>query len=129
MKGYTLVWDGCIEGNGYSNDKGLAIEPEDQYNRNIDLSSNTQEMEINQHKRQIAFERLQITDDHLMHIIGVAKNDKGKKFYIVKDSGGEYGPYNGYLYMSEAFFKMKTTAITLNNKALPESIKLMMSKK
>lgn len=38
MKGYTLVWDGCIEGNGYSNDKGLAMEPVDQYNKSIDLN-------------------------------------------------------------------------------------------
>jgi bleomycin hydrolase len=128
-KGYTLVWDGCIDGNGYANEKGLIMEPKDRYNKNIDLKSNTPEDEINQQKRQIAFERLQVTDDHLMHIIGMAENDKGKKFYIVKDSGGEYGPYNGYLYMSESFFKMKTIAITLNKNALPESIKLMMSKK
>ncbi len=127
MKGYTLVWDGCMEGNGYSNDRGLAMLPEDQYNRNLDLNSLIQEMDVNQQKRQIAFERLQTTDDHLMHITGIAENVKGEKFYIVKDSGSEYGPYNGYLYMSEAFFKMKTISVTLNRNALPESIKLMMS--
>lgn len=129
MKGYTLVWDGCMEGNGYSNDKGLAMEPVDQYNKNIDLNPRTSEAEINQQKRQIAFERLQTTDDHLMHIVGIAENNKGKKFYIVKDSAGEYGPYKGYLYMSDAFIKMKTIAITVNKNALPESIKLLMSNK
>ncbi len=129
MKGYTLVWDGCIAGNGYSNDKGLAMEPEDKYNRNLDLSSTIQEIEINQQKRQIAFERLQTTDDHLMHIIGIAENPKGKKFYIVKDSGSEYEPYGGFLYMSEAFIKMKTVSITLNKKAIPVSVKLIMTSK
>lgn len=127
MKGYTLVWDGCIAGKGHSYDKGLAMEPEDPYNKDFDLKSTIKEIEINQQKRQIAFERLKTTDDHLMHIIGIAENAKGKKFYIVKDSGGENGPYKGFLYMSEAFFKMKTIAITLNKNALPESVKLMMS--
>jgi bleomycin hydrolase len=122
FKGYTVVWDGCIEGNGYSYDKGLVMEPEDRSIKEQNLVTTVVESDISQQKRQIAFERLQVTDDHLMHIIGIAKNPQGKKFYIVKDSGGEYGPYNGFLYMSESFFKMKTIAITLNKNALPRSI-------
>lgn len=129
MKGYTLVWDGCILGNGYSYERGLAMEPVEKYNKNLDLRSTTQEIEINQLNRQNAFERLQTTDDHLMHITGIAKNMQGKKFYVVKDSGGEYGPYGGYLYMSEAFFKMKTIAITVNKESLPGSVKLMLDTK
>ena len=129
IKGYTLVWDGCIEGRGFSYNDGLAMEPVYSNYKDLVLEPDINEHDIDQQKRQIAFERLQTTDDHLMHIIGIAESVKGKKFYIVKDSGGEYGPYNGYLYMSEAFFKMKTLAITLNKNAIPESIKIMMSEK
>lgn len=127
LKGYTIVWDGCISGKGYSYDKGLVVEPEDRSIKEQDLISSIVESDISQQNRQIAFERLQVTDDHLMHIVGIAKNPMGKKFYIVKDSGGEYGPYKGFLYMSESFFKLKTIAITLNKKALPTSIKNSLS--
>jgi bleomycin hydrolase len=63
-----------------------------------------------------------------MHIIGLARNNKGKKFYIVKDSGGDYGPYGGLIYMSEAYLKMKTIAITLNKNSLPQNILERMNK-
>ena len=129
MKGYTLVWDGCIEGRGFSYDDGLAMEPVYNNYKELDLKPHITEHYIDQQKRQIAFERLQTTDDHLMHIVGIAENKQGKKFYIVKDSGGEYGPYKGFLYMSEAFLKMKTISITLNKNSLPEAIRRKINEK
>ncbi|WP_430816566.1 C1 family peptidase [Carboxylicivirga sp. RSCT41] len=129
MKGYTLVWDGCISGNGYSNDRGLAMLPANRYLKEQNLNSEIKENETNQQKRQIAFESLQTTDDHLMHIVGIAQNVNGNKFYIIKDSGGEYGPYKGYLYMSEEYFKMNTISITLNKTSLPEFITDKINKK
>jgi len=128
MKGFTIVWDGCMSGNGYSNDKGIAILPANRHLKQQNLNSTTKESETNQQKRQVAFEGLRTSDDHLMHIIGIAHNSNGKKFYITKDSGGEYGPYKGYLYMSEAYFKMNTISITLNKTALPETIMTLIEK-
>jgi bleomycin hydrolase len=93
-----------------------------------ELNPDIIENNVDQQKRQIAFERLQTTDDHLMHIVGIAKNKQGKKFYIIKDSGGEYGPFKGYIYMSLNYLLMNTVSVTLNQSSLPGNIRLMMSK-
>ena len=121
LKGFTLIWDGCIAGNGFSYDKGLSMIPNID-NKDLALRSDISEDNVDQQKRQIAFERLQTTDDHLMHIIGIAKNGQGKKFYIIKDSGGEYGPFKGYLYMSEMYLLMNTVSVTVNKNSLPRTI-------
>lgn len=126
IKGYTLVWDGCVDGYGFSYDKGLAMIPNIE-KKNFELKADIIEHTIDQQKRQIAFERLQTTDDHLMHIIGIAKNIQGKKFYIIKDSGGEYGPFRGYLYMSENYLLMNTISVTLNKNSLPRTVKMIIN--
>ena len=74
--------------------------------------------------RQEEFESYATTDDHLMHIVGKAKDQDGTEYYIVKNSWGEISPYKGYLYMSKAYVAMKTVAIMVHRDALPESIKL-----
>ena len=64
-----------------------------------------------------------------MHITGIAKNKEGKKFYIVKNSyGTNDGPYNGYIYMSEAYLKMQTVSIMLNKDSLPKEIRKRIDK-
>jgi bleomycin hydrolase len=126
IKGYTLVWDGCVDGDGFSYNKGLAMIPNTE-KKNFELNPDIIERTVDQQKRQIAFERLQTTDDHLMHIIGIAKNGQGKKFYIIKDSGGEYGPFKGYLYMSEMYLLMNTISVTLNKSSLPRTVRLLIN--
>jgi len=126
-KGFTLVWDGCLDGDRFSYHKGLAMIP-DSDSKIPELNPDIIENNVDQQKRQIAFERLQTTDDHLMHIVGIAKNKQGKKFYIIKDSGGEYGPFKGYIYMSLNYLLMNTVSVTLNQSSLPGNIRLMMSK-
>ncbi len=127
LKGFTLVWDGCLDGDRFSYDKGLAMIPNIDKN-NLELRPDISEYNVDQQKRQIAFERLQTTDDHLMHIIGIAKNGQGKKFYIIKDSGGEYGPFKGYLYMSEMYLLKNTISVTLNKSSLPRTVRLLINK-
>ena len=80
------------------------------------------EITVTQDNRQAHFEDLTTTDDHLMHIVGMGKDQNGTKYYLIKNSWGEIGPENGFLYMSEAYFKMKTIAILLNKAALPKHI-------
>jgi bleomycin hydrolase len=126
FKGFTLVWDGCLDGDRFSYDKGLAMIP-DIDKKDFELGPDISENNVDQQKRQTAFERLQTTDDHLMHIIGIAKNGQGKKFYIIKDSGGEYGPYKGYLYMSEMYLLKNTISVTLNKNSLPGKVRLMIN--
>jgi bleomycin hydrolase len=127
IKGFTIVWDGCVAGDGFSYEKGLAMIPNIDI-KNSELRPDISEDNIDQQKRQIAFERLQTTDDHLMQIIGIAKSGQGKKFYIIKDSGGESGPFKGYLYMSEMYLLMNTISVTLNKNSLPGTIRLMINK-
>jgi bleomycin hydrolase len=126
LKGFTLVWDGCLDGDSFSYDKGLAMIP-DSDGKIPELNPSIDEKIVDQQKRQIAFERLQTTDDHLMHIVGIAKNKQGKKFYIIKDSGGEYGPFKGYLYMSENYLLMNTISVTLNKNSLPGTVKMIIN--
>ena len=85
----------------------------------------SKEIIANQEQRQIQFERLLTTDDHLMHCIGLAKSKNGTKFYIMKNSWGEVGPYNGYTYMSEIYLKMKTISIMLNKNGLSKEFILI----
>jgi len=119
INGYTVVWDGDLsEGFSYKNN-GLALLPKPGNEAIKTLITSTPELNVNQQSRQISFERLLTTDNHLMHIIGIAKTKEGKKFYVAKNSfGANNGPYNGYIYMSEAYLKMQTVSILLNKNSL-----------
>ena len=81
------------------------------------------EKEINQEMRQKAFDNFQTTDDHGMHVIGKATDQNGNKYYIVKNSWGEYGDYKGYFYASYPFVAYKTLNIIIHKDALPKDLK------
>jgi bleomycin hydrolase len=72
--------------------------------------------------RQHAFDNYQTTDDHGMHIIGIARDQKGNPWYIVKNSWGRHNAYQGYLYVSKAFVQYKTTSFLVNRKGIPSEI-------
>ncbi len=111
--GYTIAWDGDVSEKGFSARHGLAILPEDP--RRPDLFDKPgPELKVTQEARQEAFMSFFTTDDHLMHIVGLAHDQQGKKYYVVKNSWGNLGPYGGVIYMSEAYFRMKTVAVTLH---------------
>ena len=76
--------------------------------------------------RQQEFENYNTTDDHLMHIIGMVKDQKGHEYYKVKNSWGSSGDRignGGYVYMSKAFFKLKTISIMVHKDGLSEPLK------
>jgi aminopeptidase C len=81
------------------------------------------ELPVTQEMRQEAFDRWETTDDHGMHIVGTAKDQRGAKYFIVKNSWGEYGKYKGYFYASETFVKYKTMNIMINKNAIPAAIR------
>lgn len=117
--GYTVAWDGDISEKGFSSKNGLAILPEKIKEKKM-FDDPQKEVKVTQEKRQEQFEFLESTDDHLMHIVGLAHDQNGTKYYIVKNSwGADRGPYEGYLYMSEAYFLMKTIAVMLPRKVVP----------
>lgn len=119
-KGYTIAWDGDVSEKGWSSKKGIAIQPE-KYDDEI-FDNPVKEIEVTQESRQENFENYSTTDDHLMHLVGTAKDQKGNKYYVIKNSWGAYNSYDGYLYMSVPYFQMKTVSVLIHKDAVPESI-------
>jgi bleomycin hydrolase len=120
--GFSVVWDGDVSEKTYSSrDKGYAILPEKEIPDKI--TEPVEEMQVTQASRQETFDSYTTTDDHLMHIVGLAKDQNGKVYYYIKNSGGTEGIYDGYLFMSKPYFRMKTTAVMVHRDALPPVLK------
>lgn len=108
--GYTVCWDGDTSEKGFKHKKGVAGLK--------DIYEVTDELRLE------TFNNRKTTDDHLMHIAGIAENEKGEKYYYTKNSWGtEKNEYGGYLYMSEPYVKLKTVAILVHKDAVPVSIR------
>ena len=80
------------------------------------------ELKITPELRQREFDNYNTGDDHGMHIVGVAKDQNGNKYYKVKNSWDTTNPYNGFLYMSENYIIYKMTNIMINKDVLPKAI-------
>lgn len=78
---------------------------------------------VTQEERQLAYDNYETTDDHGMLIYGTAKDQMGNEYYMVKNSWGNYGEYNGMFYASKAFVRYKTMNIIVHKDALPKDIK------
>jgi len=134
--GHSVVWDGDVSERDFSgggseteHGSGYAIVPEKDWEdktkaeRREKISAPVKEQEISQEMRTRTFDNFSTTDDHLMHIVGLAHDQKGTKFYLTKNSGGSDRPYQGYVYLSRSFFRLKTTAVMIHKDALPSEIK------
>jgi bleomycin hydrolase len=126
--GYTVAWATDVSEKYFSWKNGVAIVPEkepedmeaDELKKMFDGPQT--ERNITPEIREEAFDNYSTTDDHGMHIVGLAKDQNGKEYYMVKNSWGEKNDYKGYLYVSKAFFKYKTTALLVNENAIPRNI-------
>lgn len=121
-KGFTLAWDGDVSEKGFKAKQGLAILPSD-IDRDSVFQIPGEEIKVTQANRQENFESLYTTDDHLMHLIGRAKDKNGTTYYIIKNSWGEIGDFDGLLYMSESYLRMKTVSLLLHENGVPKDIK------
>ncbi len=106
-KGYNVAWGGDVSGNGFTR-KGTA-QLEDSLHLTVD-----------QETRQRLFDQWDATYDHVMLIYGMAKDEQGKGYYLVKNSWGEAGDYKGTWYMSKEYIALYTTYIFLNRKGIRE---------
>ena len=127
--GYTVAWDCDVSEKGFSQKNGLAILPAKSWNdmtkdeKKAAFKVPVPQMEVDQAMRQSTFDNYSTTDDHLMHITGIAKDSKGDSYYQVKNSWGERGEFDGYLYASKAYFQLKTVAVMVHKDAIPTQIK------
>ena len=121
-EGYTVAWDGDVSEKGFSHKNGIAILPVNP-EREYLFTEPGPELEVTQEMRQANFENFNTTDDHLMHLIGSSKDKLGKRYYIIKNSWGDKNLQQGYLFMSEAYFLMKTVAVMVNKDAVNKDLK------
>jgi hypothetical protein len=143
--GYTVNWDGDTSEKGFSHSNGVAIVPEvaktDEYSAadkdkyvNLSLQERSDvaykfsgpfpEVKVTQEYRQSGYENFTTTDDHLMHITGITKDQNGTNYYITKNSWGtDRNIFGGYLNMSESYVRAKTIFIMVNKKGIPPAIK------
>ena len=68
--------------------------------------------------RQEMFDDRRTTDDHLMHIVGIAKHEDGRRFYLTKDSGGSGGPFRGHRMISRNYLMAKMLSFMVHKDAL-----------
>ena len=143
--GYTVCWDGDVSEKGFSFTNGVAINPEV---KKVEDLSNTDrarfeklgekerleevfkferpypEINVTPEVRQAGFESFVTTDDHLMHLTGITKDQDGTKYYITKNSWGtDRNKFGGYLNMSESFVRAKTIYVMVHKDAIPKAIK------
>jgi len=113
----------AIETSGSDQDKWVGLSKTEKDNEIKKLIEKPcQEIAVTQAMRQEAYDNYQTTDDHGMIIYGIAKDQTGKKFYMVKNSWGTDNKYQGTWYASEAFVAYKTMNIIVHKDALPKTI-------
>ena len=120
--GYTVAWDGDVSEGGFSANTGLAVLPV-AAERKKAAKQPVQEVEVTQDMRQDTFHSYVTTDDHLMHLTGLASDQNGTRYFIIKNSWGEVGPRKGFLYMSEAYARLKTVSILVHKDAVPPRLR------
>ena len=141
--GYTVAWASDVSEDGFTG-AGIAVVPDvtktiqgsdearwigssEVNGRPLYTQTPCPELEITQELRQEGFDDYSTTDDHGMHIYGKAKDQNGTEYYMVKNSWGNAGPYNGIWYVSKSYVRYKTTDIVVNKNAIPAEIREKMS--
>ncbi len=141
--GYTVAWGGDVSEPGFTrtglaymvdakkieDNKGsdmahwLGLSTKEKRNLIDSLGVNVPEVVPTQKQRQERFDDWELTDDHGMLIYGVAKDQKGKEYYMVKNSWGDTGDYHGIWYMTKNFIAANTMDFLINKNAIPKDIR------
>lgn len=123
--GFTVELDCDVSEKTFSSKDGVAVIPDNAENNIKALQGIYPEKNITQEYRQAEFENYDTTDDHLMHITGMLRDQNGTKYYKVKNSWGTDETRNangGYVYFSEAYMKLKAISVTVHKDALPKTM-------
>ena len=139
INGYTVAWGADVSESYFNrNSTSIASVPADAKDNSTEGSdqerwigkdknkqasfNDATEKIITQELRQEAFDNWETTDDHGMLLYGIAKDQNGKEYYMMKNSWGKYGKYKGYAYISKPYVAYKTINIVVNKKAVPSKI-------
>ena len=146
MNGYTVAWGGDVSEPGFARDglaymidakkmqslqgsdmaRWLGLSAAKRRNLIDSLGCNVPEVQPTQEMRQERFDNWELTDDHGMLIYGIAKDQNGKEYYMVKNSWGEAGKYKGTWYMTKTFIAANTMDYMVNKNAIPANIRKKM---
>ena len=143
-QGYTVAWGGDVSEDGFTR-QGLAYAIDNKAAETslagsdmakwLKLTAAAKKSQIDamgckvpeitptQEMRQERFDNWELTDDHGMLIYGIAKDQNGKEYYMVKNSWGETGEYKGIWYMTKAFIAANTMDYMVNKNAIPKDIR------
>ena len=144
--GYTVAWGGDVSEDGFTRNglallydeqkaqglegsdmaKWLKLTASEKKSKLADLGINAPELTPSQETRQEEYDNWTLTDDHGMLIYGIAKDQNGKEYYMVKNSWGKTGKYDGIWYMSKNFIVAKTMDFMVNKNAIPAKIRKKM---
>ena len=143
MNGYTVAWGGDVSEPGFTRD-GLAYSIDAKKAQSLSgsdmahwlkltktekknvldsLGCKVPEVTPTQKLRQERFDNWELTDDHGMLIYGIAKDQNGKEYYMVKNSWGETGDYKGIWYMTKNYIANNTMDFIVNKNAVPKDIR------
>ena len=143
-QGYTVAWGGDVSEDGFTRQglayavdakkttqslqgsdmaKWLKMQPAKKRSIIDSLGCTVPEIVPTQEMRQERFDNWELTDDHGMLIFGVAKDQNGKEYYMVKNSWGESGDYKGIWYMTKTFIAANTMDFLINKNAIPKDIR------
>ena len=100
----------------------VKLSDKDRANETYNIKGPVKEKKVTQEMRQAGFDNFETTDDHGMEIVGIAKDQKGNKYYKVKNSWDTNQVYDGFIYVSEPFFLEKTMSVMVNKNAVPSKI-------
>jgi bleomycin hydrolase len=126
-QGYTLAWDCDVSENGFSSRQGLAIVPSESalsaaQNMTPLFSKPHEQLDITAELKQKEFDNYSLTDDHLMHIVGLAQDQYKQPYFLVKNSWGDNLGFKGFLLVSEAYFNLNTISIMVHKDGVPAQI-------
>ena len=143
MNCYTVAWGGDVSEPGFTRD-GLAYSIDAKKAQSLSgsdmahwlkltktekknvldsLGCKVPEVTPTQKLRQERFDNWELTDDHGMLIYGIAKDQNGKEYYMVKNSWGETGDYKGIWYMTKNYIANNTMDFIVNKNAVPKDIR------
>ena len=116
LAGYSVGWCADISERGFGKRSGLAVLLAADQRFELPV----QEQEVTQASRQEDFDLQKTTDDHIMHLVGVASDSLGMRYYKVKNSWGQHTRHHGFWYVSPKYVAAKTIELLFPREALPQ---------